>query len=346
MGFRHFTKYDRIRLESWLRAGMSVKFIAGELGKSPSSIYREIKRGAYEHTLYDLTTEIRYSSDLADARYREHLKAKGPGLKIGSDRVLAEYIEYKIHEEHYSPGAVLGEIKSLGLEFDTSISKTTLYRYIDEGLFLTVTNSDLPVKRNKNRHRHKKVRCCSAPAGCSIEQRPDAVHARNTFGHWEMDCVVGKRGTRKTLLVLTERLTRNELVYLMPDRTASSVVSCINSIEEHMGSTVFSRVFRSITVDNGSEFRDVTGIEFSPSGRKRTSLYFCHPYSSWERGSNENQNKLIRRHFPKGFDFTHVTKAAVARVQNWINNYPRKMFGWRSSGEMFRLHMDVIMSGI
>ena len=69
--YKHFTKYDRIRIESWLRAGMSVKFIAAELHKNPCSVYRELKRGAYEHTLYDLTTETRYSSDLADSRDRK-----------------------------------------------------------------------------------------------------------------------------------------------------------------------------------------------------------------------------------------------------------------------------------
>mgnify|MGYP001543138062 FL=1 len=80
--YKHFTKYDRIRIESWLRAGMSVRFIANELNKNVSSVYRELKRGAYEHTLYDLTTETRYSSDLSDSRYRENLKEKGSGLSL------------------------------------------------------------------------------------------------------------------------------------------------------------------------------------------------------------------------------------------------------------------------
>lgn len=96
----HFTKYDRIRLESWLRAGMSIKFIAAELNKNPCSVYRELKRGAYEHTLYDLTTETRYSSDLADSRYRENLKEKGSGLKIGSNLDYARCIEFFIHEKN------------------------------------------------------------------------------------------------------------------------------------------------------------------------------------------------------------------------------------------------------
>ncbi len=194
--YKHFTKYDRIRIESWLRAGMSVKFIAAELHKNPCSVYRELKRGAYEHTLYDLTTETRYSSDLADSRYRENLKEKGSGLKIGSDLTYCHYLEYMIHDRKYSPAAALAYADVNELEFNTRISKTTLYRYIDQGLFLTLSNKDLYIKKNKNRRKHKRVHACSAPVGMSIEQRPPVVSARSSFGHWEMDCVVGRRSSK------------------------------------------------------------------------------------------------------------------------------------------------------
>lgn len=334
VGYKHFTKYDRIRIESWLRAGMTVKFIASELGKSLSSIYREIKRGAYEHTLYDLTTETRYSSDLADIKYRENLKNKGAGLKIGNDIAYAAYLEYKIHDCKYSPAAALASVDSDNLHFHTKISRTTLYRYIDQGLFLTLTNKDLPVKRNKSKNKHKFVRASRAPHGKSIEQRPDNVLQRNDFGNWEMDCVVGRRKTKNVLLVLTERLTRKELIYKMPDKSKGSVVDVIDQIQHRFG-TSFSRIFRTITCDNGVEFADAYRIQHDASGNKRVDLYYCHPYSSCERGSNENQNRLIRRHFLKGCSFSKVTRTEIARVENWINNYPRKLFGWHTANEMF-----------
>lgn len=329
----HFTKYDRIRLESWLRAGMSIKFIAAELNKNPSSVYREIRRGAYEHTLYDLSTETRYSSDLADDKYRNNLREKGSGLKIGSNLDYARCIEFFIHEKKYSPAAALAYIR-LNYDFDVDISKTTLYRYIDNDLFLTLTNKDLYIKRNKNKRKHKRVHACSAPSGMSIEQRPPVVSARSSFGHWEMDCVVGRRSSKNVLLVFTERLTRKELIYKIPDKTKTSVVKIIDRLQSRFGSS-FSQVFKTITCDNGIEFVDAHGIQFDKSGNKRVDLYYCHPYTSCERGSNENQNRLIRKHYPKGCTFTRVTRSDIVKLENWINNYPRKLFGWRSSNDMF-----------
>ncbi len=329
----HFTKYDRIRIESWLRAGMSIKFIAAELNKNPSSVYREIRRGAYEHTLYDLSTEMRYSSDLADDKYRNNLREKGSGLKIGSNLDYARCIEFFIHEKKYSPAAALAYIR-LNYDFDVDISKTTLYRYIDNDLFLTLTNKDLYIKRNKNKRKHKRVHACSAPSGMSIEQRPPVVSARSSFGHWEMDCVVGRRSSKNVLLVFTERLTRKELIYKIPDKTKTSVVKIIDRLQSRFGSS-FSQVFKTITCDNGIEFVDAHGIQFDKSGNKRVDLYYCHPYTSCERGSNENQNRLIRKHYPKGCTFTRVTRSDIVRLENWINNYPRKLFGWRSSNDMF-----------
>lgn len=334
--FKHFTKYDRIRIEAWLRSGCSVNFIAGELDKSRSSVYREIKRGAYVHTLSDLTTEVRYSSDLSDSKYRDNLKAKGGQLKIGCDLAYAHYLEYLIHECRYSPEAALAYIKSHDMEFNTTISKTTLYRYIDIGMFLHLTNKDLYIKSKKCKYRHRKVHCCSAPKGKSIEQRPDEVMLRNSFGHWEMDCVVGRQTSKPVLLVLTERLTRKELIFKMPNKKAPSVVSVLNLIHSSLGDN-FCKVFKTITCDNGVEFSDSYGITHGIDGSMRVALYYCHPYSSCERGSNENQNRLIRRFFPKGTSFSDVSKKQIARLENWINNYPRKMFGWHTSNEMFDL---------
>ena len=114
MKYKHFTYSDRLKLEALLRAGIKIKDIALMLCFAPKSIYRELKRGKYEHLNHDYTVEERYSADLAEERYREHLKVKGPGLKIGSDKAYAEYLEYKICVEHYSPAAVLGEIKIKG----------------------------------------------------------------------------------------------------------------------------------------------------------------------------------------------------------------------------------------
>ena len=176
-----------------------------------------------------------------------------------------------------------------------------------------------------------------APAGKSIEQRPKEVDTRETFGHWEMDSVESCQGVSNTLLVLTERKTRNENIIVVPDRRAETTVRAINALERKLGAEKFGIIYKSITVDNGSEFALADQLEQSCiTGDKRTKVYYCHPYSSWERGSNENVNGMIRRRHPKGTDFSKVTAEEIAATENWINSYPRKIFGYKSAGTMFR----------
>lgn len=337
MGYTHFSQTQRLQLEGFIKAGMNKKEIAKVLKKHISSIYREIKRGQCERKNSDLTTEYGYDGHFSQDRYEENLKNKGRELKIGNDHELAAYIEQKIGVEGYSPAAALGEIKAKGLQFKTSISETTLYSYIDRDLFLNITNKDLPVKRNKKDHKNKQVRPKRAPKGKSIEERPKEIDKREDFGHWEMDCVVGKQGTTAAILVLTERMLREEIMRKMSDKTTGSVVEQIDRLERELGPERFRMIFKTITVDNGSEFQDVEGIERHISGKgKRTTLYFCHPYCSGERGSNENQNKLIRRHYPKGTDFTHIKQEEIDKVESWINNYPREIFDWKCSEALFQ----------
>ena len=335
--YKTLTWNDRLQIEAWQRAGVSIKEMAKLLGVHFTTVYREIKRGEYDRL--DGETYIfhkAYSPDISERKKQALLRAKGPSLKIGNDYEYAQFVEYMISVKKYSPEAVLGEIKRKGLCFGTSVSKVTLYRYIEHGVFLTLTNEDLPVKRNKNKRKYKTVKAKKAARGTSIEKRPLEISARNTFGHWEMDCVEGAKGTKGTLLVLTERLTRYEIIRKMKDKTAQSVVKALNALEREYGTTMFRTLFRTITVDNGTEFSDAQGIELSVRGAKtRTVLYYCHPYSSWERGTNENQNRLIRRHFPKGCNFDKVTDANIIRLQKWINDYPRKLFDFRSSSDLF-----------
>ncbi len=345
--YKTLTWNDRLKIEAWLRVKTPVKVMAEALGVHISTIYREIKRGQYEHLNTDWTTEVRYSPEISEQKKQEFLRAKGGDLKIGNDIEYADYLEYKVAVDKYAPGAILGEIKRKGLKFNTSISKTTFYRYIENGVFLTLTNKSLPVKKNKTAHKYDKVQRAARPAkGDSIEKRPEEIAERITFGHWEMDCVEGKKGTKKTLLVLTERKTRNEIIRIMKDKTAASVVRALNALEREHGPELFAQVFRTITVDNGSEFTDLCGMEQSCllSGCSRTKLYFCHPYSAYERGSNENQNKMVRRHYPKGYDFTHTTPAEIRKLEKWINNYPREIFDYYTSADLYEACLNSLMS--
>ena len=150
-----------------------------------------------------------------------------------------------------------------------------------------------------------------------------------------MDSIVGCKGSKAALLVLTERLTRYGLVFRVPDHTMGSVVKVLDRLERKLGKD-FQRIFQSITVDNGSEFQDCDGMQKSLRRRQpRTTIYYCHPYTASERGSNENMNRIIRRFFPKGTNFDEVTAAEVAQAETWMNDYPRAILGWRSAGALF-----------
>lgn len=304
-------------------------------------IFEEDKKNiSFYHTPYGMI-------NMGVAATKVRMKETPPELKLGKDHKLAEYIEHKIADEQYSPAAVLGRIKAKGLKFNTTISVNTLYSYIDKGVFLRITNKDLPVKGSRKReYRHTKAQS-RAPKGESIEKRPEEINNRETFGHWEMDCVESAKGCTTTLLVLTERLSRREITRRMEAKKAENVVAELDALEKRYGE-LFPLIFKSITVDNGSEFANCEGMERSSlrEGEKRTKLYYCHPYSAYERGSNENQNKLVRRHAPKGSSFEDMTDERADYIEGWMNDYPRKMFNWHTPEEVFQTEIKALSGAL
>lgn len=324
---------DRIRLEALERVHTPRAEIARILGVHRSTIYNELKRGRYIHTNTNYTEEERYSPEIAQEKCEENLRMRGTQLKIGNDIEYANYLEHKICVEKYSPEAALQELRITGKEkdFKTKVCKGTVYSYIAKGVFLTLT------KKQEKRGYHKVQRQKRVSAGPSIIERPEEINTREEFGHWEMDTVVGPQGISKhCILVLSERKTRIEILMRMKSHTAAEVVKCLNKLEEYWGEE-FCKVFKSITVDNGKEFSDYNGIKSSAfhEGQDRVAVYYCHPYSSWERGTNENLNRMIRRFIPKGINFDDYPDEVFREIQDWMNNYPRRMFGFHSSAELF-----------
>lgn len=340
---KHLTWQDRLKIERGIREKLTVAQIADRLHVALSTIYREIKRGQYTHLNSDLTTETRYSPDIAQEKYNMMLTAKGAALKIGSDLKLAQYIEERIVKDHFSPAAVIGEIKQKNLKFSVTICEKTIYNYIKKGVFLNLEEAHLPMKGKRKRSYQKiKIKAARASMGESIERRPPEIGDRKTFGHWEMDCVLGPQKTKESLLVFTERLTREELIFKIPNKKTDSVIDVLNSLEITYQNK-FPKIFKSITVDNGTEFSNVAGMEASiyGDGLKRTKIYTCHPYSAYERGSNENQNRMIRRFFPKGTSFKNIPQEYISRVQKWINKYPRELFNFQSSDDLFERYVSI-----
>ncbi len=325
-GTKNLTYNQRLQIETLMRTSMHKTEIAKTVGIGLSTLYRELKHGAYQHTKYDYTTETRYSAYIAEERYRLLCTAKGRPLKVGKDFAFMQYVEKRVVEDKLSLGAVAGEIKRKKL-FGITLSKTTLYRYVELGLFEKLSLKHITKKPKTYRKVAK-----SGPKGTSIEKRPLEIAKRQTFGHWEMDCLCGP--TLNTFLVLTERLTRKEIIFPMARQTAGNVVACLDALESSYGEK-FSQVFKSITMDNGSEFSDVAGIERSLFTGKRTTTYYCHPYCSSERGTNERLNREIRRLVPKGTDLGKYTVADVKKIERWVNAYPRQVLGFATSEELF-----------
>ena len=165
---------------------------------------------------------------------------------------------------------------------------------------------------------------------------------REEEGHWEMDCVEGRKGTKACLLVMTERKYATELVFKLKSKTQECVTEVLDGIERKYGKR-FSDIFKTITVDNGCEFLSAERMERSirSADKRRTTVYYAHPYSSWERGSNENQNKLVRRFVPKGSDIGKLSGEDVTRITYWMNHYPRRRFKFQSPSDKCTLGVFV-----
>lgn len=349
--FKHLTQTARVQIEAWLKTKTPIKEIAEMLGVHISTIYREVKRGTYQKKIgyydgyrYERLYKFKetYSPDIAEQKYRNNLAAKGAPLKIGNDFSLANYIEKKIVDERYSPDAVIGEIRHKKIPFKTSICTTTLYSYIDKGVFRRLSLQHLANKGQKKKRQQREVTTTRAPRGISIEKRPKEILKRKEFGHWEMDCVCGS--TKNVLLVLTERMTRREIIMPMKTQQAQNVVQCLNVLEHKYG-RLFKQIFKTITVDNGSEFSAHDDMKKSIYGRGksfRTVFYYCHPYCSSERGSNERMNREIRRRIPKGTNIAKYSAEEIKEIEQWLNSYPRRILGYASSEELFEKELAKI----
>ena len=179
----------------------------------------------------------------------------------------------------------------------------------------------------------EKTHCDKVPAEKSIDFRPQEANDRSVYGHWEGDLVIGQKERGSVLFTLTERKKREEIIMKLPNKEAKNVVKALDILEKRYGKE-FSNKFKTITFDNGPEFRNWESLEKSYDKRKkkpRIQVYYAHPYRSGERGSNENNNRLIRRFIPKGTNITGISEEYIQWIEDWINNLLRPMFGYKSA---------------
>lgn len=324
--FKHLTKEKRAQIEILLKQGMPKIQIAKEIGISRSTLYNELNRGTVEQMDTQLRTYRKYFYDVGQRVYEANRQNSRPPLKLIKAFDFIKYVEEEMKTKKLSPDAICGRAKLNG-EFTEYVCTKTVYNYIEQGL-LSVKNIDLllRVKRNKKSEQTRKNKRLY---GMSIEERGEEINERKEFGHWEIDTVLGDRDSKAAFLTLDERKSRKRHIIKINAKTAEAVGVGIKKLKIYYGES-FSKIFKSVTSDNGSEFAKLS--EQLPG----TDIYYAHPYSAWERGTNEKQNSLIRRFFPKGRNIDKISEEEVVYVENWINNLPRKIFNYSTSDEIFQ----------
>lgn len=343
----HLNVDERKIIQRMLRKGANKADIARSLLRDKSTIKREIRRGSVlqrRSNIYvsrnpnvpDYLEEMVYFWDIGQSAYERHRQNCGAGNKVIACSELVTFVETKIvGDEKWSPDAAIGFAKANDLFPEQSFCTKTFYNWIDDGL-VKVKNIDLLLKVRRRPKRPRKER--KKVLGKSIDKRPAIVNTREEYGHWEGDGIVGKC-QQGHLITLVERKTRIGLLFNVASREKDKIVGVIDGLQQEYGKH-FSEIFKTITFDNGSEFSDSTGME---SGG-RTQVYYAHPYSSYERGTNENWNGIVRRFVPKGSSFDKLTDMDIKRINHYINTLPRKRFGYKTPLDLWNENISAILS--
>ena len=307
--------------------------IAKSLGRPYNTIKNEINRG----TVYLYNGKIaRYKADKGEEAYREHRKNSCRNYRCLETAKFLRYVEDQFFDEGWSLDAAVGHAKANGLFSSKEMVCTkTLYNYVDSGL-LKIKNIDLPEKLSR-KTKTKKDRENKRKLGNSIEQRPDIVDTREEFGHWEIDSVIGRKAEGESqVMTIVERKLRKSIWIKVRDHSAEAIDEALSALIDQFGDK-YNEVFKSITGDNGSEFANLSQIE-----SKGIAVYFTHPYSSYEKGTNECHNKMLRRFIPKGKSIDDYSADDILYFADKINNLPRKILGYRTPEELFEQELDRI----
>ena len=318
---------ERVVIQTLLREKRSIAYIAMQLGRNRSSIHREVKK-------WVVNPQDKYNANLAQFMAKDDYLNKRNLDKINSNPRLKEYVYARLKEKD-SPEQISGRLKEVFPDDPKmSISHEAIYKHIyrkRQSILGKYLISLLPYSHSKRRQKRKGGKNRNRiKEAVSIEQRPAHVSLRREIGHWESDLVIGL-GQKSAIATVVERKTR--FVYIIPIKSrhtkvvTRAIAKTINILNPELR--------KSMTHDNGLEMANHIWL----SDKTGMDIYFAHPYSSWERGTNENTNGLIRRFFPKGTDFSKVTSTQLQSAQNNLNNRPRKVLGYKTPNEMMELEI-------
>lgn len=346
--YHHLTKDDRAKIQSLIEQVdergnrvFSNTYIADYIGVNKSTISRELKRIKSKINIRSgRITNKPYNADDAQADYEFKRALSKANYILDDFPKLKEYIENKILNDKWSPDAISGYINSHELykqDGFTSISTTTIYRAIHYGI-LKVKKEDTRrmTKFEKSGKYSTKGQLPESKLSYSIELRPEDINNRESFGNWELDTVISTtKGVHKCLMTLTERKTRFEIIGILEAKTKEEVIIKFKKIKNYLNKNI-KTIINSITTDNGSEFSGFLEI-IKITGAK---FYFCHPYASCEKGTNEKHNSIIRYFIPKSTLIENYNVNEINDICNWMNNYPRKILNYFTPKEVLEKELN------
>src|SRR5271157_1640549 len=316
--YRHLSIDERERIAQLKNEGMGLREIARQLERDKGTISRELKRNGA--LLYNSYTPCR-AQHRSDERRRE--ASRRERLR---DETIRQYVLEKL-VAGWAPEQISGRLplEHRGL----SISAEAIYQYIYDAK--TEDREDLIAclrrshKKRQQRAAVRRQKRTKIPNRVSIEDRPQSVESRRTYGHWEGDSMI----SRKSIFALNSLTERKSRLIMITRINRKGAKETLDAVISRLGALPH-KFRRTLTLDNGTEnakhevITEEIGIK----------CYFAHPYASWERGTNENANGLVRWYFPKGTDFAKITDDQIALVESRLNNRPRKCLGFRTPIEV------------
>ena len=302
---------DIVMIETLLNQKMKKTEIAIQLSRNKTTIYRCIKKYTNEDGVFE--------ANEVWEKIRENRRNRAEYRKILSDEMLKKYVLEKI-EVNWSPEQIAGRWNE---KTGKVISHETIYEFVYENYPHLVK---LHFRRKGKKYQRNRKEKYSLGERRMIDERPETIESREIIGHWEGDTIVGKNH-KQGIVTNVERRSGYLLAKKVPRRTAENIAD----VTKDLFAEIPEELKVSITYDNGKEFAWHKVIETE----NKMTVYFAHPYCSWERGTNENTNGLLRQYIPKGTDLDTVSEEDLAKYVELINNRPRKRHGWKTPYEVF-----------
>jgi len=313
MNYQQLTDSQRYQIESYLKANYSITQIAKELGVHKSTISREVNRNGKKRSY-----NARYAQQVSVERRKEAYKHST------FDSSMKHYIDKALTQKQWSPEQIKGRCDLKGIAM-VSVERIYQYIYKDQSQGGLLYKELRTARRWRKKRLNRKHQRGQIPHRTMIGQRPEIVNNKQRYGDWEVDTIIGKNH-KTAILTVTERKSQFELMVKTDGTKAESIKKEMVNLF-----APFKKLVKTITSDNGKEFTKHQEI----SKKLEAEFYFAEPYSPWQRGLNEYNNKLIRQYLPKKTDFSNIDNRTINMIISKLNNRPRKLLAYKTPNEVF-----------